>query len=84
MSSFSQTTSNARDAKNILKIAEIWENFSICSKNSKKREKSDVICIDHVEVYNGKVGYAKKSVGDYKLENPNPTSYWNSKGYIIG
>lgn len=38
----------------------------------------------HVEVCNGRVGYAKKSVGDYTLENPNPTSYWNSKGYIIG
>lgn len=37
----------------------------------------------HVEVRNGKQGYAAKSVNDYKLENPNPTSYWISKGYII-
>lgn len=37
----------------------------------------------HVEVVNGKSGYAKKSVNDYRLENSNPTSYWNSKGYIV-
>ena len=37
----------------------------------------------HVEVRNGRQGYAAKSVGDYKLDNPNPTSYWTSKGYII-
>lgn len=37
----------------------------------------------HVEVVNGKSGYAKKSVNDYILENTNPTSYWNSKGYTI-
>ena len=37
----------------------------------------------HVEVVNGRSGYAKKSVNDYRLENSNPTSYWSSKGYII-
>ncbi|MDO4337277.1 MAG: M23 family metallopeptidase [Eubacteriales bacterium] len=37
----------------------------------------------HVEVRNGKQGYAAKSVGDYKLDNPNPQSYWNSKGYTV-
>lgn len=37
----------------------------------------------HVEVRNGKQGYAAKSVGDYKLDNPNPTSFWNSMGYTV-
>lgn len=37
----------------------------------------------HVEVVNGRSGYAKKSVNDYNLENQNPTFYWNSKGYTI-
>lgn len=37
----------------------------------------------HVEVRNGKQGYASKSVGDPVLNNANPTSYWNSKGYSV-
>lgn len=37
----------------------------------------------HVEVRNGKTGYAAKSVNDYKLENPNPSSFWKSQGYNI-
>lgn len=37
----------------------------------------------HVEVRNGRKGYACKSVGDYKLENQNPTSFWNDQGYSI-
>lgn len=37
----------------------------------------------HVEVRNGKQTSAAKSVNDYKLDNPNPNSYWNSKGYSI-
>lgn len=37
----------------------------------------------HVEVRSGKQGYASKSVGDPVLNNPNPTAYWNNKGYII-
>ena len=37
----------------------------------------------HVEVRNGRQGYAAKSVGDYKLENPNPNSFWNSLEYIV-
>ena len=37
----------------------------------------------HVEVRNGRQGYAAKSVGDYTLDNQNPTRYWTSKGYTI-
>ena len=37
----------------------------------------------HVEVRNGRQRSACKSVGDYKLENANPTSFWNSQGYSI-
>lgn len=37
----------------------------------------------HVEVRNGKQGYAAKSVNDYTLDNPNPTSFWNSLGYNV-
>ncbi len=37
----------------------------------------------HVEVRNGWQGYAAKSVNDSKLDNPNPTSFWNSLGYDI-
>lgn len=37
----------------------------------------------HVEVRNGRKTAAAKSVNDYNLENPNPTSFWQSKGYIV-
>lgn len=37
----------------------------------------------HVEVRNGRTGYAAKSVGDYKLNNPNPASFWKGQGYTI-
>ncbi len=37
----------------------------------------------HVEVRNGRQGYAAKSVKDYNLENPNPSGYWSSKGYVV-
>jgi murein DD-endopeptidase MepM/ murein hydrolase activator NlpD len=37
----------------------------------------------HVEVRNGQQKYAAKSVNDYKLDNSNPTSFWNNKGYTI-
>ena len=38
----------------------------------------------HVEVRNGRQTYAAKSVGDSRLDNQNPTSFWNSIGYTIG
>jgi len=37
----------------------------------------------HVEVRNGKQGYASKSVNDSRLDNSDPTSFWNSLGYIV-
>ncbi len=37
----------------------------------------------HVEVRNGKKTAAAVSVGDYTLDNPNPTSFWNSLGYTV-
>lgn len=37
----------------------------------------------HVEVRNGKQGYASVSVGDPVLNNFNPTAFWNSMGYNI-
>lgn len=37
----------------------------------------------HVEVRNGKRTGAAKSVRDYTLDNPNPTSFWNSQGYSV-
>ena len=37
----------------------------------------------HVEVVNGKVCYAQKSIDDPVLNNQNPTSFWNSQGYNI-
>ena len=37
----------------------------------------------HVEVRNGRCTSAAKSVNDYKLDNPNPTSFWNSLGYQV-
>ena len=37
----------------------------------------------HVEVRNGRVGYAAKSVNDYKLDNQNPASFWKGQGYTI-
>ena len=36
----------------------------------------------HVEVCNGRVMKARVSKDNY-LENSNPTSYWNSKGYTV-
>lgn len=37
----------------------------------------------HVEVRNGKREYAAKSVGDSKLDNKDPSSFWKSQGYKI-
>lgn len=37
----------------------------------------------HVEVRDGIQSYAAKSVNDYKLENGDPTSFWNSMGYNV-
>lgn len=37
----------------------------------------------HVEVRNGKQGYASVSVGDPVLNNFDPTSFWNSMGYNV-
>ncbi|MFI6735801.1 peptidase inhibitor family I36 protein [Nonomuraea sp. NPDC050451] len=37
----------------------------------------------HVEVRSGRQTRAAKSVGDSHLDNPNPTSFWNSQGYSI-
>lgn len=37
----------------------------------------------HVEVRTGKKTLAAKSVNDYTLDNPNPTSFWNTMGYTI-
>lgn len=37
----------------------------------------------HVEMRPGKQTSASKSVGDPNLDNPNPTSYWASKGYNV-
>lgn len=37
----------------------------------------------HVEVRNGKHTHASKSVNDSKLDNADPTSFWNSLGYKI-
>lgn len=37
----------------------------------------------HVEVRNGRCTSAAKSVNDYVLENSNPTSFWNSQGYLV-
>ncbi|MFI7703206.1 peptidase inhibitor family I36 protein [Nonomuraea sp. NPDC049480] len=37
----------------------------------------------HVEMRPGRHTRAAKSVGDPHLENPNPTSFWNSQGYSV-
>ncbi|WP_431922325.1 hypothetical protein [Nonomuraea jabiensis] len=37
----------------------------------------------HVEMRLGQRTLAAKSVNDPRLENPNPTSFWNSQGYNI-
>lgn len=37
----------------------------------------------HVEMRLGKQYYAAKSVNDYRLDNPNPSSFWRSQGYSI-
>ncbi|NKZ02302.1 peptidase inhibitor family I36 protein [Actinomadura latina] len=37
----------------------------------------------HVEMRLGRQTHAAKSVGDPTLDNPNPTSFWHSRGYSI-
>jgi murein DD-endopeptidase MepM/ murein hydrolase activator NlpD len=37
----------------------------------------------HVEMRVGRKTLAAKSVGDPTLDNPNPTSFWNARGYAI-
>lgn len=38
----------------------------------------------HVEMREGRKLRAAKSVNDYTLENPDPTSFWNQQGYTVG
>jgi murein DD-endopeptidase MepM/ murein hydrolase activator NlpD len=37
----------------------------------------------HVEMRPGRQTHASRSVNDYTLDNPNPTSFWNSQGYNV-
>ncbi|KAB2340860.1 peptidase inhibitor family I36 protein [Actinomadura rudentiformis] len=37
----------------------------------------------HIEMRPGRQLRAAKSVNDWKLENPNPTRFWNSQGYNV-
>ncbi|MCP9951142.1 hypothetical protein [Actinomadura madurae] len=37
----------------------------------------------HVEMRLGRQTHAAKSVNDPHLDNPNPTSFWNSQGYNV-
>ncbi|MFP3965668.1 hypothetical protein SMC26_25395 [Actinomadura fulvescens] len=37
----------------------------------------------HVEMRLGRQARAAKSVNDWRLENPNPTPFWNSQGYNV-
>ncbi|GAA2437724.1 hypothetical protein GCM10010191_60880 [Actinomadura vinacea] len=37
----------------------------------------------HVEMRLGRRTHAAKSVGDPRLDNPNPASFWNSQGYNV-
>lgn len=37
----------------------------------------------HVEMRPGRQALASKSVNDYTLDNPNPTSFWTAEGYRI-
>ena len=37
----------------------------------------------HIEVVDGRSGYAKKSVNDYTLDNDDPSSFWSDWGYDI-
>lgn len=37
----------------------------------------------HVEVRDGRQTHAAKSVNDYRLDNANPTPFWESQGYSV-
>lgn len=37
----------------------------------------------HVEMRQGRRTSAAKSVNDWTLENPNPTPFWNARGYNV-
>jgi len=37
----------------------------------------------HVEMRPGRQTHAAKSVSDPTLDNPNPTSFWNNRGYNV-
>lgn len=52
-----------------------YEDWRGCSSSSGSHT--------HVEVRDGKRTAAAKSVNDYTLDNPNPTSFWNSQGYQV-
>ena len=51
------------------------ESWRGCSKKSGSHT--------HVEVRNGKVTNAAKSVNDSRLDNSNPTSFWKGLGYTV-
>lgn len=74
----------------------IYLHADPCVKEGQKVSKGDKIGYEswrgisskssshtHVEVRNGKQGYAAKSVNDSNLDNSNPSSFWNSLGYTI-
>ncbi|MFI6294644.1 peptidase inhibitor family I36 protein [Nonomuraea sp. NPDC050790] len=66
-----------------LRVGQQVRRGQIIAKESWHGVSSKRAAHTHVEMRPGRHLRAAKSVGDPHLQNPNPTSFWNSQGYSI-
>ncbi|MCG5215900.1 peptidase inhibitor family I36 protein [Streptosporangium soli] len=66
-----------------LRVGQQVSRGQIIAKESWHGVSSKSSAHTHVEMRPGRHARAAKSVGDPHLENPNPTSFWNSQGYSV-
>ena len=66
-----------------LKVGQSIKRGQVIADESWHGVSSSSAAHTHVEVRNGKKTHAAKSVNDPTLENPNPTKFWNARGYNV-
>ncbi|MEV4074220.1 peptidase inhibitor family I36 protein [Nonomuraea fuscirosea] len=66
-----------------LRVGQTIRKGQVIAKESWHGVSSKGAAHTHVEMRPGRQTRAAKSVGDSRLENPNPTSFWNSQGYSV-
>ncbi|GAA1661499.1 hypothetical protein GCM10009733_068980 [Nonomuraea maheshkhaliensis] len=66
-----------------LRVGQTIRRGQVIAKESWNGVSSKGAAHTHVEMRLGRQPRAAKSVGDPHLQNPNPTSFWNSQGYTV-